>query len=370
MIQVVFLLVLLGHAHGTCNLTIGREYPLPNEAELISKVTAMFMAQGKAQYPKEIVRSAHGKTNACAKATWTTEADIPRNLAQGVFKPGSTYEAWARFSNGAGNSKQGDDRTPDARGLAIKLLNVPGAKLMPEHESTTQDFVFISSHSNAFPGRTVMDYLVPPGASCPACAAAGADAASQYAIPNPLNVTYGSLVASVLGETKPVGIKYYLEPCDPSSTIPPSAATNGDSTVNPNFLRDAVAEQLNPMGGKAVCMQFGVQLQEDACLNPIENSAIPWNTQRIKVAKLQFNLQHTSSSNQHNLCENLSFNPWHSLPVHRPAGSLSRTRKTLYVALSNQRYSLNAGGSAKVDPTSTCPKDVTKMLKPKCPFSH
>ena len=42
-------------------------------------------------------------------------------------------------------------------------------------------------------------------------------------------------------------------------------------------------------------------------------------------------------------CENLSFNPWHSLPAHRPLGGINRARKVVYPALSKLRHERNAG---------------------------
>ena len=40
-------------------------------------------------------------------------------------------------------------------------------------------------------------------------------------------------------------------------------------------------------------------------------------------------------------CENLSFNPWHSLPEHRPLGVMNRVRKPLYLEVARYRRSMN-----------------------------
>jgi catalase len=48
--------------------------------------------------------------------------------------------AWIRFSNGIPLPKE--DRIGDVRGMAIKLVGVPGPKLLPdERDAVTQDFV-------------------------------------------------------------------------------------------------------------------------------------------------------------------------------------------------------------------------------------
>src|SRR3990167_6824481 len=58
------------------------------------------------------------------------------SLRHGVFsQPGKTWQAWVRLSNG--NAYPQFDRARDARGMALKLLDVPGEKLLssPAHTS-------------------------------------------------------------------------------------------------------------------------------------------------------------------------------------------------------------------------------------------
>ena len=51
--------------------------------------------------------------------------------------------------------------------------------------------------------------------------------------------------------------------------------------------------------------------------------------------------QDVGSSNRDWFCENLSYNPWHSLPEHKPLGLINRVRKQVYVEISNHRHKLN-----------------------------
>jgi hypothetical protein len=378
-------LTLAWHGDGACNLTIGHEYPPADEPASIAAVTANFMALGKAQVPKEIVRGAHAKTNACARATWKVDKGwVSKDLSLagldiGVFgDDGASLDAWVRFSNGAGNSKEGSDMDPDVRGVGIKLLGVSGAHLPAvDSETDTQDFIFISSKLNAFPNRGVKDYLVPPTPDvCPHCPINAADMGSQYQVENPINVTYGSLVNYVVeDDARTVGVKYWLEPCAGHAPfVFPSNRTNGRpdwaaGKGNAQFLRDAVTEQLDPATGAEACMQFGIQLQTDACAMPMEDASVPWSSERIPVAKLTFPLQHgVPTSRQHALCEIMHFNPWHTLAAHRPAGGLSRARKVLYPAVAGQRDKLNQ--CQEVHPTSVCLASSSEMLKPaaQCPF--
>ena len=89
-------------------------------------------------------RDAHAFDNGCVRAIFQVDENLPDELCQGVFVPGHQYKAWIRFSNG--NSERRPGWMFDARGMAIKLTGVPGAKLMDD-EKHTQDFVLISHPS-------------------------------------------------------------------------------------------------------------------------------------------------------------------------------------------------------------------------------
>ena len=45
-------------------------------------------------------------------------------------------------------------------------------------------------------------------------------------------------------------------------------------------------------------------------------------------------------------CDNLSFNPWHSLPEHRPIGGINRLRKAVYETVSAYRHERNGASDA------------------------
>src|SRR4051794_18206737 len=69
----------------------------------------------------------------------------------GVFAAGSSWPVYVRFSNGSTNSQR--DGEPDVRGIALKLVGVPGKKIIPGLEDKkTQDFLLIPSE--AFAMRT------------------------------------------------------------------------------------------------------------------------------------------------------------------------------------------------------------------------
>ncbi|TYP64431.1 catalase [Stutzerimonas stutzeri] len=91
-----------------------------------------------------VLRDAHAKAHGCVRAEVSVRNDLEPALRYGVFnEPGKTWNAWVRLSNG--NAYPQFDRIKDARGMAIKLLDVPGEKLTadPRHAGE-QDFVMFN----------------------------------------------------------------------------------------------------------------------------------------------------------------------------------------------------------------------------------
>jgi hypothetical protein len=60
------------------------------------------------------------------------------------------------------------------------------------------------------------------------------------------------------------------------------------------------------------------------------------------VATIVIPKQNFDTPEQNTFGENLSFNPWHSLPEHRPLGSLNRMRKMVYERISRVRHEMNS----------------------------
>lgn len=76
-----------------------------------------------------VLRDAHAKAHGCVKAQMTVLQNLVPELRHGVLaEPGKTWQAWMRLSNG--NAYPQFDSARDARGMAIKLLDVPGDKLL------------------------------------------------------------------------------------------------------------------------------------------------------------------------------------------------------------------------------------------------
>jgi Catalase len=260
--------------------------------------------------------------------------------------PGKSYQAWIRFSNGASDATQPDAKG-DARGMAIKLLNVPGEKILSnEHETQTQDFVMINhpvffvddpSRYLALIDKTGSSELLAKLDQLLAIGFKGgiiAQETTSSKIASPLETRYWSMVPYRFGDPpRKQAIKFSARPQLPArTTIPDNPA--------PNFLREAMIEQL--AAGEAR-FDFEVQPRTSPDMS-VENSMIEWNeidAPFLKVATITVQQQTFATPERDQFGENLSFTPWHSLPQHRPLGAINRVRRVVYQAISELRHSLN-----------------------------
>jgi hypothetical protein len=157
----------------------------------------------------------------------------------------------------------------------------------------------------------------------------------QGKISNPLQVRYFSAVPYQLG----IGpdrrvIKFSVKPS--SSTIDPMP----DNPAH-DYLRDAVRASLQKGD---VTMGFLVQPKTSDSMS-IEDSMTEWDETDApfyEIATIQIPKQNFDTPEQNALGENLSFNPWHALPEHRPLGSINRMRKVVYERISRVRHDMNS----------------------------
>jgi hypothetical protein len=348
-----FLIVpLTAAACGTCSpppegtSPIGEAVPPEEQAAIDAtvKVIADSVQQSFTKAGPPARRDAHAKAHGCVKAK-VTVPELPENLRVGVFSKPTTYFAWARFSNGNGTPQA--DSVGDARGMAFKLMGVPGKKLLPaEADAQTHDFVMINhpvfvvdtaAHYLEFQkdlqGGSVLDYFI--GVRNPlSWHLKGLEITRELLskkVTNPLEIQYFSMAAYTFG-TK--AVKYSAKPCAVSEGV--YAATE-----SPSFLADNMEKNLKDGQG---CFDFMVQLQTNPKDMPVEDPTKLWSEEAspfVKVARIEIPSQSFRSDEQMKFCENLSFTPWHALPEHRPVGGLNRARRAVYEAISTLRHKLN-----------------------------
>jgi catalase len=299
-------------------------------------------------------RDVHVKSHGCARGTLTVLPDLPDELAQGLFQHAATYEAVARFSNGAG--QENPDSKPDARGMAVKVFGVPGTKLLDdEKDAVTQDFVMVNYP--AFVAANVKKYL-------PLEQAIEEDDKGKLLTGdtwNPLRWHWGEVIRAVQTvmqrPANPASITYYsMAPIRygryiakyralPVDTLRDELTQLGDG---PNALGDLLARTLRDQD---VHFELQVQLRTVVETMPIEDATVVWPEKESPfrtVARLTLHDPDIANPAWEAACKGLAFTVWHAIPEHRPLGGINRLRKDVYRLSSTWRHD----GKRPEEPTS------------------
>jgi hypothetical protein len=326
------------------------EHPYLNEKPIAEQLSVVIEESIRRQYiAGSARRDAHPKAHGCVKAQFHVLETLPNRLAKGIFIPGKTYQAWIRFSNGSSDPTRPDIKK-DARGMAIKVLGVPGMKLLEdEGQATTQDFIlinnpvffandparYLSFMRDANSDRFYTKLLIPF-----ALGAKGTRIALETKskrISNPLQTRYWSMVPYQLGiGSDRDAVKYSARGC--SATTDPMPDKPGH-----DFLRDALRDTLQK--GDA-CMELLVQPRTSRSMD-VEDSMTEWKEAQspfYPVATIHIPQQVFDTPDQNEFCEELSFSPWHALPEHKPLGVTNRLRKVIYDHMSRVRHEMNSTG--------------------------
>ncbi len=299
-------------------------------------------------------RDAHPKAHGCVTANLAIDGSLlPKAQQVGLFKSPASYPAWIRFSNGSFRIQH--DKEGDIRGMAIKVMGVPGEKILEgERDATTQDFLLINTpvlmvrnaidyvefSEKAFDGNPVTFFFSLNPLEWQIRELIITLAVLRKKIASPLQSRYWSTTPYLLGEG--VAVKYSARPCDGESDKQPQDLTE-------NYLSDVLAAQL---GAGPACFELMVQQQTDPESMPVEDPTFEWDedvSPFIPVGTLTIDQQSFRSEAQQTFCENLSFTPWHSLPEHRPIGGINRVRLRVYEGISKHRHGLN--NAPRVEPT-------------------
>jgi hypothetical protein len=331
---------------------LGKETIPPGESDQIARIVAIHLAVTDPNEKPLVPRGQHMKGHGCVRARLIVSPGLPDSLRQGVFAEPREFAALIRFSNGKGR----DDRQADAHGMAIKLLDVPGEKLLEdEKDATTQDFVlfdnpifFIKNVADYVPFMEDFRNLRSPRFSLAKIGSVFKFLFSQDYMwrllrvtgskkpDSPLRISYWSTTPLSIG---PLAVKLQAKP----DLAGAPAAAHFDS---PDMLRLALAAQLKDHEAR---FDLLAQVQSDAVTMPVEDPTVEWTAPWQKVATIQIPAQNFDTPEQQAFGENLSYTPWHSLPAHRPLGGINRARKEIYRALSKQRHELN--GVPRREPT-------------------
>ena len=285
-------------------------------------------------------RALHAKGQLAALGEFTVLPDLPPHARAGLFGSPQTFRALVRYSNGSGSRQ--DDRKPDVRGIAVKLVGVPGKKVIPGMEDAkTQDFLLIRSPSTPFRSA---DEFVPfvMAATSPLTGLPKVigklgfgrtvqiikSAVKQFGLPvRPLASTnYFSAVPIRFGA---YAVRYALRPV--------AADTGASKSSSADYLGDELAMRLRT---QAVNYEFQLQFFEDETSTPIEDASVDWSSPYVTVARLTLPAQDVSSGRGKRvaaLVEKLSFDPWHAQEELRPLGNIMRARNAAYRLSTQER---------------------------------
>jgi hypothetical protein len=325
-------------------LKLAQEQLLPNEDKITNDIIEVFRQNLLRRYiTRKAERGANAKTYGVARAEFRVLPGLPDYLAKGIFREPKTYRAWVRFAD------TGSVITPDPEhvgvvGIGIKIMGVPGPKLMDD-EVNTQDFTLIGVRTFTasdtvgmtklqtqilkyrpeayffnplYPGR-FLDFIMQ-----------GLD---SRLLGSPLESQLYSCTPFLHGEGQ--AVHYSVKPLSSRQSSIPVFASD-------NYLREALIRTLSEQDWE---YEFMAQLQKDPHRQPIEDASIEWReseTPFIPIARLFIPKQEVGSAAQLAFADVLAINPWHCIPEHRPLGSINRNRKAMYSEMAKLRQQMNA----------------------------
>ena len=326
-------------------LGLAEEKEQPDEAVHLQQIIDTFTAQMRGLWePGYFERGGNTKTFGIVRAEFAVRGDLPANLRRGIFAEPKTYRAWVRYS-GPGPYVTPDIDDVGFMSMAIKMVGVPGPKLMDD-ERYTQDlfgtsvptFVCPDTRSNArlqrwslknaplfyffdFPETHVLDGLM--------------NLLWTKTQSSPLESQYFSCVPYLLGDGQAMQYSFWsrLKNRTPVPRLPRRSPDD--------YLRQAMVRTL---AERDVEFDICVQVQTDPFRMPVENAAVMWPPRlspRVPAATLRIPRQTFDSAAQLAFARVLTFNPWHCIPDHRPLGNVSRARRRMYWELSRLRQEMN-----------------------------
>jgi hypothetical protein len=255
------------------------------------------------------------------------------SLQAGVFANlGQTWPVYARFSNGS--SKRQRDRVFDVRGFAIKLVGVPGRKLIEGLEAAkTQDFLFIDSHTVAVKNPDEFMQLMRAAKDGPAkllprlVSSLGLGRALSVLWHTAQQTKVTSFASHAFHTAAPIA---FGATAARLALMPLSGDTAAPEADGDDFLAQDLAARLRR---GPLSWALRAQLFVDESTTPIEDTSVPWSGPWLDLATLTLPAQDVSSARGREIGElvnALSFDPWHAVEEHRPLGAMMRARRATY----------------------------------------
>jgi len=335
-------------------LALAEEKIDPDEEESLDQIIDLMADQMRSHFkPGGYERGGNTKTHGIVRATVTIRDDLPEHCRKGIFAEPKSYKAYVRFS-GPGPDVPADIRDVGFTSMAVKLMGVPGEKLMDE-EKFTQDFITICTSTFVTPNTrenaklqywSLLDmpmyyFINPKDSHFLDFFMQSLWNQTQY---NPLGQRHFSCVPYLLGEGQAMMYSFV-----PKTKVETKIPGSPFGKIPFNYLRENMIKTLNK---KDVEFDLMIQVQTDPHLMPIENAAVRWPEKLspfIPAATVHIPRQKFDSEAQFDFAKRLKMNPWHCIPEHRPLGNQSRARFRMYYELSKFRQEMNQ--TNHVEPT-------------------
>jgi hypothetical protein len=296
------------------------------------------------------LRSVHAKSHGLLLGQLQVLPQLPETLAQGLFANSGEWPVVMRYSTIPGDLL--DDSVSTPRGLAIKVVGVPGDRLAGSEGDSTQDFVLVNGPVFAAPGpkkflgslkllATTTDKA--PGLKKVLSAVLRGTERALEAVGGESGILKslgGHPETHLLGDTyySQVPILYgrYIAkiavvPVSPELTVLTDAALNVNG--KPHGLRDAIVDFF---ATHAETWEIRVQLCTDLHTMPIEDASVAWpedESPYLAVARIVVPKQvGWSDARSAAIDDRMAFSPWHGIAAHRPLGAVMRVRKAAYTA--------------------------------------
>jgi hypothetical protein len=329
--------------------------PADEADDILRVVQALQLILARSQAKSGQFRAdVHVKTHGYAQGEFRVLPNLPDELAQGLFERAGVYPAVIRFSNAASQAQP--DAIPDGRGMAIKVLGVPGDTVsVDEQGGPAQDFVMINHP--VFFARNVKDYLrleqvLVQGDDNALTTLQGALTGGDW---NPLHWHWREMltVARIAGQlpAHPASNTYFsMAPIRFGNYVAKYRAQPAGDRL------DSYLDLIKQLGSQAdalrlaleatlrtqeVLFEFQVQLRTSERTMPIEDATIEWPESESPyrtVAHLLLPRQEIVLLRQQAAHQSLAFNVWHALAAHRPLGGINRVRRWTYPLSSAWRH--------------------------------
>ena len=327
-------------------LKIAEEKLLPGEEEFVDSIISSFQQQMKKLWkPGGFERGGNTKTQGIVRAEFIVHEGLPEALRHGIFATPRSYPAWVRFS-GPGPYVTPDIDDVGFMSISIKLMGVPGPKLMDE-EKFTQDMFGVSPPTFVTPDVRANAQLQIESLKNsqifyflnfhrPHLLDMIMQALWTKTQSSPFEAPYFSCVPYLLGDGQ--AMQYSVWPKTNKRTPIPRLPLRPPD----DYLRAAMVAALD---AGDVELDIRLQRQTDPHLMPLENAGVLWPERlspRVSAATLRIPRQKFDSAAQMDFAKRLSYNPWHCIAEHRPLGNQSRARRRMYLELSRLRHEMNA----------------------------